>query len=417
MLRSSWCLLATAAKGKRGKPAAAAKRKSAAPSSSTATKSPNATLTKKSPKPTAASAQAKRTTTTPPTASAAATASLTPPVTADGAIVAPVFVSPASQAIVRDGGASAHGGRTPSEFTQPIERRSLVSILDGHAMMYRAYHSFCNSVAKVEERTPEAARRWMRKSINAYIATGLGLKPPGREGIAYETREMCVCLDGGAWARTDALPAYKSNRATLHTPESDAFVAAGCAAFRELVIPTVTVVPKSRGAFAAEADDLIFTLAMRAARTGRTDTVVMSHDKDLMQLIDTSPAGRRYYFNIRDRVFYDEAKVLEKVGVRPDQILDYLALLGDAADCIPGIPGAGKLRAARLLKQHDTLDKIYAAAVAAKGESLGKYLPAELTAAIVRGYPEACRMRRDVIALRDVPEPFEEAKFLFEQHA
>lgn len=106
-----------------------------------------------------------------------------------------------------------------------------------------------------------------------------------------------------------------------------------------------------------EADDLIAALAKDYAG----DVRIISSDKDLAQMIAPRiamliPAGGKGAWELRD-----EAAVLAKFAVKPDQIVDYLSLLGDAADNIPGVPGIGPKGAAQLLNQCGSLDNFYAA--------------------------------------------------------
>ena len=105
-----------------------------------------------------------------------------------------------------------------------------------------------------------------------------------------------------------------------------------------------------------EADDVIGTLATLAAATPDVETVIVSSDKDLMQLVD---ARCTLLDTMRD-VRYGPAEVAEKTGVRPDQIVDWLALMGDSSDNIPGVKGIGKKGAAALLEQYGDLDGLYA---------------------------------------------------------
>jgi hypothetical protein len=170
---------------------------------------------------------------------------------------------------------------------------------------------------------------------------------------------------------------------------------------------------RKSGVFAAEADDLIFTIVERARRAGNTDCIVISLDKDLYQVM--SAERRVFFYGLRDRGFVSDADVKAKMGVRPDQIGDYLALLGDKVDMIPGITGLGGKRAARLLQEFDTLEGVYEAAVRAGDAPLGKYFPASVTAAVRAEMPRARRMRAEVIALREIDEPFDGHRFEFEQ--
>ncbi len=112
-----------------------------------------------------------------------------------------------------------------------------------------------------------------------------------------------------------------------------------------------------------EADDVIGTLARRAAGAG-IDTLISTGDKDMAQLVgphvtvvDTM-AGRTY----------DRAGVIAKFGVTPEQIVDYLALVGDTSDNIPGVPKVGAKTAAKWLQQYGTLDAIIARAAEIEGK-------------------------------------------------
>ena len=122
-----------------------------------------------------------------------------------------------------------------------------------------------------------------------------------------------------------------------------------------------------------EADDVIGTLARQAAAQG-IDVVVSTGDKDLAQLV--SPHIR--LVNTMTNSTLDADGVFAKFGVRPDQIVDYLALVGDSADNIPGVPKCGPKTAAKWLGEYGTLDAIVANAgtIGGKiGESLRAALP------------------------------------------
>jgi len=115
--------------------------------------------------------------------------------------------------------------------------------------------------------------------------------------------------------------------------------------------------------------------------------VVATSDKDLAQLVD----DHILLDNTMSEVRLDEAGVVEKFGVRPDQIVDYLALMGDASDNVPGVPGIGPKTAARLLRQYGSLDEILAHADEIKGK-VGENLRAHL---------ERLRLSRDLVRVHD----------------
>ncbi len=103
----------------------------------------------------------------------------------------------------------------------------------------------------------------------------------------------------------------------------------------------------------AEADDLIGTLACRAVREGH-QVLISTGDKDMAQLVNDHI---KLEDSFREQVL-DHDGVIAKFGVRPDQIVDYLTLMGDASDGISGIPGVGKVTAAKLLNEYQTIGGI-----------------------------------------------------------
>lgn len=118
-----------------------------------------------------------------------------------------------------------------------------------------------------------------------------------------------------------------------------------------------------------EADDALATAAQRFARDPNVERVVIcSPDKDLLQCIEDPKVV--CWDRQRDRI-YDEAKVFEKLGVTPRQVPDFLALVGDSADGIPGVPRWGKTSAARALTEFGTLEELLAAPEQLKGKLRG----------------------------------------------
>lgn len=105
-----------------------------------------------------------------------------------------------------------------------------------------------------------------------------------------------------------------------------------------------------------EADDIIASLTKNAVKQGITVRIV-SHDKDLYQLIDDE---RVVLIDAIKRREINEKECIEKYGIRPEQFTDYQSLLGDSADNVPGVKGIGKVTAQKLLTQFGTLKNIYA---------------------------------------------------------
>jgi DNA polymerase-1 len=104
-----------------------------------------------------------------------------------------------------------------------------------------------------------------------------------------------------------------------------------------------------------EADDIISYLAKKAANQN-FEVIIVTSDKDLFQLVD----DKIKILHPKNYEFYDSKKILEKIGVLPHQIPDFLALVGDKSDGIPGVAGIGEKTAANLLSKFKTIDDIYA---------------------------------------------------------
>jgi DNA polymerase-1 len=145
-----------------------------------------------------------------------------------------------------------------------------------------------------------------------------------------------------------------------------------------------------------EADDVIGTLAVRAATAGY-DVAIVTGDKDFFQLV----GGPIRVFNPRDEgAWFDPAGVKEKFGVRPDQVVDVLALMGDTIDNIKGVPGIGEKGARDLIAAHETLDRLLANAATIPQKRYREALLAHADDA--RASRELLRIRTDVPIEADV---------------
>ena len=151
---------------------------------------------------------------------------------------------------------------------------------------------------------------------------------------------------------------------------------------------------KTLGQVGFEADDMIATVVHLAKEKGFTVRVV-SHDKDLYQLIDD---GKVSVVDAVKRKTMDEDACFEKYGVTPKQFIDYQSILGDSADNVPGVKGIGKVGAEKLLKEFGDLDNIYANLGLIKGANQKKLIASK----------EQCYMSKELVTLRtDVLESFD----------
>lgn len=170
-------------------------------------------------------------------------------------------------------------------------------------------------------------------------------------GIEQPTHFVVTFDVSGSASREEAFPEYKA-----HRPRMDEDLASqlplidrACQALR---LPVVT-------AQGFEADDVIATLARQAVDQG-FDVVIITSDKDLLQLVSEHVSVLAPGRDGRPEKRYDREGVLEKMGVPPERVVDLLALVGDAVDNIPGVPGIGEKGARDLLQQFGSLDELLA---------------------------------------------------------
>jgi 5'-3' exonuclease len=214
-----------------------------------------------------------------------------------------------------------------------------------------------------------------------------------RRCIGQRDALVGVCCDGrGSW-RKELQPDYKANREAKPASMYDTL---------RLVKERLTndgLLLWEVDTF--EADDVIATAARAAMRAGHERITIASNDKDLLQLMNDE--GVRYLkTSTWDEL--DAAHALEKLAVRPEQVVDYLALVGDASDNVKGVPGVGAKRAAELLAKWESwsgiLDQMAIDASKVATPAVAKALAENV---------EAVELGRKLIQLRaDVPIKFEE---------
>ncbi len=219
-------------------------------------------------------------------------------------------------------------------------------LVDGSSYLFRAYHALPPLTNSKGEPTGAIVGviNMLRKLIDEY--------QPQYVGVVFDTP--------GKTFRDDLYDQYKANRPP--TPED----------LKSQIKPLYEII-KAMGlplllVEGVEADDVIGTLASKASASGMK-TLVSTGDKDMAQLVDDHVT----LINTMSDTIMDRQGVYEKFSVWPEQIIDYLALMGDKVDNIPGVNKCGPKTAAKWLEEHQTLENVMANADSVKGK-VGEYL-------------------------------------------
>jgi DNA polymerase-1 len=211
-----------------------------------------------------------------------------------------------------------------------------VLLIDGHALAFRAYHALPPLTSPSGEPT------------NATLGfANILLKAVDDLAPDY----VLATFDSGKTFRHEEYADYKGTRA--ETPEDlIAQFARIIELTRTLGVPVYTLE-------GYEADDLLGTLATKAADLG-LEAVIVTGDSDTLQLVGPGIKVFMPRRSLSDVQLYDEAAVIERYGLKPQQLIDYKAIAGDSSDNIPGVRGVGVKTATSLLQQYGDLAGIYA---------------------------------------------------------
>src|SRR4249919_575210 len=230
-------------------------------------------------------------------------------------------------------------------------------LIDGSSYLYRAFHALPPLTNSAGE--PTGALFGVVNMLRATLA-----EQPDCAAFVVDAP--------GKTFRDDLYPQYKANRAAM-PDDLRAQIAPMCEIVQALGFPILRV-------DGVEADDVIGTLALEAARDG-ADVTISTGDKDFAQLVRTPDGGFgaiSLVNTMSGSVLDSDGKVFDKFGVHAHQIVDMLALMGDAVDNVPGVDKCGPKTAAKWLAEYGTLDGVMenAAKIGGKiGENLRAALP------------------------------------------
>jgi DNA polymerase-1 len=231
---------------------------------------------------------------------------------------------------------------------RPVGPRDHVFLVDGSSFVFRAYFQSIRQDQKYNYRTdrlPMGAVRLFATKILQFVREGAaGIKPTHLAIILDKTEDSF---------RREIYPPYKS-----HRPDPPADLVPQFPLMRETV-RAFGMLPVEQDRY--EADDLIATYA-RQAREAGADVLIVSADKDLMQLIGPGVAMYDPASGDREERRFGEAEVIEYFGLGPDKVVDIQALAGDSTDNVPGAPGIGVKTAAQLIGEFGDLETLLARA-------------------------------------------------------
>lgn len=215
---------------------------------------------------------------------------------------------------------------------------SKLLLIDSHAVIHRAFHSIPKSLS------------YQGKPINALY---------GFYSMLYTALDnlnpkyLVFCLDSpGPTFRDKEYIAYRAQRKPADPDLKHQF---------PLIIDSLEnsgLTHFSMGGY--EADDILATLSKQAlAKKEKLDVFIITGDKDLMQLVNKKVKLFMPVRGLSETKTYDIKAVIERLGVRPNQVVDLKALMGDQSDNYPGVTGVGPKTATDLLTEYDNLDNIY----------------------------------------------------------
>ena len=226
-------------------------------------------------------------------------------------------------------------------------------LLDSSGTLHPCFHGYPSRMAELDGEQVEVA------ALYGYLQYTL------RVMKEFQYERLIHVLDpvGGSKFRFDLYPEYKANR-----PPTDPRLTRQKDLLPQLLEAVGHTHIQMDG---VESDDVIACLSKQAREEGHV-VLILSQDKDLLQLVDDTGVTVAHYIQGSDgfgklHKFYREADVIQTLGVRPNQVADYLAIVGDSSDNIPGASDAGPKTAARWLQQYGNLSTILMHANEIKG--------------------------------------------------
>jgi DNA polymerase-1 len=218
------------------------------------------------------------------------------------------------------------------------ERRRKLLVLDGHSLVYRSFFALPETLVTSSGQVTNAVYGFTSMLIKL-------LADERPDGVA-------VCFDKGRPAfRYERFEEYKANRR-----EQPDILREQWPLVREVLETMRIPIIEIEG---YEADDLLATIAKEATEEG-AELVIVSGDRDVLQLVDENVSVMMTRRGITDIARYDREGVIERYGVSPEQWTDFVALKGETSDNLPGVPGIGDKTAAKLVQTYGDIEGVIA---------------------------------------------------------
>src|SRR3984957_7659862 len=271
---------------------------------------------------------------------------------------------------------------------RPVGPGDHVFLIDGSSFVFRAYYQSIRQDQKYNYRTdrlPTGAIRLFVTKVLQFIRDGAGGFKPTHLAMIFDKTENSF--------RRDIYPQYKAHRKDPPDELVPQFP------LMRATVSAFGMVPIEQGRY--EADDIIATYARRARQAG-ADVLIVSADKDLMQLVEPGvsmydPAsGQAGVAGSREERRFGVDEVKEYFGVGPERVVDVQALAGDSTDNVPGAPGIGLKTAAQLITEYGDLETLLARAGEIKQPKRREALTNPDTVNLIRVSKQLVTLDRDV---------------------
>ncbi|MEW6407928.1 MAG: DNA polymerase I [Patescibacteria group bacterium] len=258
-----------------------------------------------------------------------------------------------------------------------MSKKQRILLIDGHALIHRAYHALPPLTTKSGELVGAVF------GFTSVLLKAIRELKPTHIAVAFDAK--------GPTFRHKEYKEYKATRVAAPQDLYDQIPRV------KQVVEVFNIPYYEMPGF--EADDLIGTLSKKL----KIENIVVTGDLDELQLVDRDTKVYTMRRGVQDTVMYDEKKVFERYGLKPEQLIDFKGLRGDPSDNIPGVKGIGEKTAAKLLSEFGNLEKLYQAV----GTSRAKNVSEKLQKLLIEQKDRAFLSRKLATIITDIKLDFD----------